>query len=57
MIHDALATSYDNWQRHSTSLKLTGMERQADRQADRQTGKPMFWEAEPPKINIAEADL
>ena len=36
-----MATSDDDWQRHSTSMKLTGM--------DRQAGKPMFWEAAPPK--------
>ena len=33
------------------SMKLTGTDRQTGGQADRQRiGKPMFWEAAPPKI-------
>ena len=31
------------------SLKLTGTDKQAGRQADGRTDKPLYWEAAPPK--------
>ena len=42
-VKSSLATSYDDWRRRSTNM---------NRQADRRTGKPVYWEAAPapPKI-------
>ena len=32
------------------NMKLTGTDRQADRQTGGRAGKPVYWEAAPPKI-------
>ena len=37
--------------------KLTGTDRQADRQTGGRAGKPVYWEAAPPKTLILQSSL